>query len=307
MNLNNCIFYVDKLNALTKLKCSFDRSWAFNGIICKNHLSNVYGLDAHYFPSSNKIENTLVGPYLRVVENFNFEPKEVILPSRKFFDDHFRPDKSETDSENYHMSMSTRIIAYVGELLANLRDELRPAMRYQYEVLRNLSVVSNDDVTLGSVEHIDNFENFNSYLKMRIQTLNENIRTSKTNPLFKNNQIYIVHSTLETLDKLSPFYKFLISNCMFDLHSTPVPNTVVATIDHNMVYEEHVGFYATTYLPHPLALSPAGKQVGTHKYYYLVTAIYQRDTIPMSMDPRKYPDQRTVKGHLTAGSEDCLF
>ncbi|GBN88174.1 hypothetical protein AVEN_167040-1 [Araneus ventricosus] len=281
-----------------------------NGIICENHLHEVYGLHLENRRLTDKIEISYVGPYITVKEYFDFSENEVILPTKDFFDKHFRPDKHPHQANEGHFIMNTMIDTFVNKLIYDMKDDNRAASRYQLEVIRNLAVPKMKDVTIGTDQKIaENFENFNITLRNRINAMNEAINSSRNHMLFENNTLVLDDGTKKSTqndEEISPFYKFLISHCFFDIHKTPV-KSVVETLNPNVTFNANIGLYTLEFIPNPIPLVVCGNQLGNHKFYYLISTSYKMETKPVPMSPKKLPHQMTVRGRLVGASKDCYF
>ncbi|KAF8796700.1 hypothetical protein HNY73_001046 [Argiope bruennichi] len=300
----SCIFQTDKC------KCTNDKNWTFNGVICKDHLRKVFGLQLNYYIFRTDVDTTVVGPFLIVAEDYAFQPKQVIFPTRDFFDKTFRPDINTYQDGEYEYRLNPKIDAYIQEMAVNKKPDNTVSNRYQLEIIRNIGIADVGKINLGNENQKDGFTNFLVNVKTRIGGMNQVIESSKIRSHFKSINILNLSGTtkdLQSNEDISPFYKFLLAHCFYDVHKTPIANTIAETITYNIAHKTGVGFFATEKIPNPVPLVVAGDQQGNQLFYYLVTATYKKETKGIMIDPKRYPDNRTVLGSLTGASPECAF
>lgn len=300
----SCIFSTDKS------RCANDKTWEFNGIICKEHLREVYGLETHVHQITTETETTCVGPFLISKEHNSFKPKEVIFPDRDFFDKTIRPDKNSYQAGEYEFKLNSNIDSYVHDLGINKKPENIVSSRYQLEIIRNLSVPDVSKVNLGNDDQKEGFSNFLVQIRTRIGGMNQKIESSKMREHFKNITVVTASGEKEVLDKstnISLFYKLLLSRCHFDVHNTPIVNSFSETLTFNVSLKLGVGFFATEKIPNPIPLIISGDQQGNQLFYYLTTAVYKRETKGIRIDPKRYPHNRNILGSLSGASDYCKF
>ncbi|GFY38825.1 uncharacterized protein TNIN_3501 [Trichonephila inaurata madagascariensis] len=299
----NCIFGSDKS------KCQVDSNWSFQKVICSHHLREVYGLDIWYYKLETESATHVVGPFLIVKSDFSFKKNDVVFPEKGFIDKIYRSKDVTLTEEDLQFRLNPKIVEYVQQLVtAAEKNDSRSDQRYQYEIIRNISESDINAIDMGYELSGESFSNFLVHLKGRLSSLHEFIKSSNSAGNFKKISV-LSTASLTPLENnnFSPFYKFLIANCMVDVHLTPFTNTLAEMIMFNLVYKPGIGFFVTEETPHPMPLVVAGREQGHQHLYYQKTATYNKKTVPKTLTRKEMPDNRAIFNPLKGASDGCLF
>lgn len=252
----NCIFSLDSA------KCSFNSSVpSFEGIICQPHLREIYGVVPGYITFEPENQTLTIGPYLRVASNTTIEKNTVVFPTADYINKIYRSDVHSMNQDEMNYKLNRNIHFYIMKILDN-KNMTPYNKRLHYELIRNLSNDENANVSMSSTNGTceDSHVSFKNDLRTRLNELNITINeTSNAQNMFKS---FNVHPNIS----LSPFYKFLATNCMFDYHKLP-NETVPDSLCANLVYVNGVGFATTEDLYGGCDLVIMGDETGKLSVY----------------------------------------
>lgn len=253
----NCIFSLDQA------KCSFNNSVpSFQGIICQQHLVEIYGVVPEYETFEPENKTFTVGPYLQVVSNSTIAKNTVVFPTADYMNKIFRSDVHTLTEQEMNYRMNPNIESYVKKMLDS-KNMTSYNKRLHYELIRHLSKKASEDVSINSTNSTcdDSYASFKNDLRTRINELNITIgETSNAKNHFASFKVY-------PEVELSPFYRFIASNCLFDYHKLPINNSVPDIVSANLYYDQAIGFIAMEDLYGGCKLVIMGEETGKLSLY----------------------------------------
>lgn len=262
MSLSNCIFANDKL------KCKSSAPPTLVNVICLDHLRNVYGLDVMYHKFHDESFTGTVGPFLMLAQDVSFEENTVVLPTREFTDKYFRPDLQMDQQDDLMYKMNPNIINYVTELInSSGQRDMNSEKRYQYELIRNLSVAKKEDISIqvqnNSTEPL--MVNFKNFVQTRVCGLNIFMETTNIWNHAKN--ITLINLDNSEVPPISPFYKMLVTNMYVDMHVFPQNEILMPVLGANLMYKNGIGFVTMEKITSPMPLVVLGIETGSAHFY----------------------------------------
>lgn len=307
--LSQCIF------ACKNVKCSNDNtnSYSFRNIICQLHLKTVFGLKQAIYRQETQNNSDLSGPFLMPDDNFEFEKNTVIFPEKAFLEHVLQPEYNGNVNENNMYNLNPRMLYYYNNLQTLKMDQ--PESLYHYELIRNLDVidtVKNVDVSqkqslahTGLVTHIQD----------RLSNLYNWIRNEPYYQVFKSLLIYPVDNfeNPKTLaDGFSPFYSFLLYNCLFDKTYLPIPHqnmndSAPLTLYSNLVYKSGIGFVTTKVIKNNAFLVSMGEIKGHNAYFNFKCKHIPKASYKPSLQTSDLPDSLRNLNVLSGNQNYCNY
>jgi hypothetical protein len=293
----NCIFEYGNR------KCQKHDLTSFEGVICANHLLDVFGDKAIYRESQQPDAVVKSGPYLAVAENVVFETNTVLFPCRDFIDKqlgYLDNRKKTIETKNYRLNKMT-----LSFLNAMISTKSNPANMFQFEILRNLFVrdPSTDvNMALGA-------DNTKTSLRNQVQTRLNNLRTFIENQDWHNYfvdesiQVYNVDGTERKKDELSAFEKFLLFNVHHDKLAVLTDEMEISRLNLNTVYIPSVGYTTVKTLYHPSDLVFHADSILDQTYDNYKT---NWDLKQISKNTRSMPDRQN-RTNLLDTTSICRF
>lgn len=248
-------------------------------LMCEKHLRDYYGLELGYVEFDNITHYTYVGYFLKPVRDVAiFQRHTVIIPTKMFFDKHFR-------AMDFEQAVKEK--KYTNDQLQNLMDDVNYTMNPRIsEIVRNYAKHAPQSVDQRHVfEMYRNFLDDNTDVGplqpdelIRLQALiNVKKVASKTmidlqpsSKILEHNQVYDdIKSTINKITdlKLSVHMQYLMSNCLYsEFQIKHGENSFIDYLPFNVKYIKNVGLVATEQIGNPLFLVLDGRSTGSQIY-----------------------------------------
>lgn len=248
-------------------------------LLCEKHLRDYYGLELGYVEFDNITHYTYVGYLLKPVRDVAiFQRYTVIIPTKTFFDKHFRSmdfeqakaDKKYTSEalENLengvHYNMNPRILQIVNSYAKNAPKS--PDQRHVIEMYRNFL---DDSTDVGPLQP-DELIRFQALINVKKAASKTMIDLQPSSKILKDNSIY---DTKDDQPKkitdlnLSVHMQYLMSNCLYSEYQIKYDeNTFTDYLPFNVKYIKNVGLVATEQIGSPLFLVLDGRTTGSQIY-----------------------------------------
>lgn len=248
-------------------------------LMCEKHLRDYYGLELGYVEFDNITHYTYVGYFLKPVRDVAiFQRNTVIIPTKIFFDKHFRTsdfdDRKElnqylkedlenlTDEVNY--TMNPRITEIVRNYAKNAPQSVE--QRHVIEMYRNFL---DDRTDVGPLQQ-DELIRLQALINVKKVASKTMIDLQPSSKILKDNKIYDYKTeALKDITemKMSTHMQYLMSNCLYSEFQVKHKSDIFTDyLPYNVKYIKNIGLVATEQIGNPLFIVLDGRCIGSQTY-----------------------------------------